>query len=247
MIYKKCILLGVAISTLLVFECSKESILNNEIDNNNNNLLSYDETGNSIDKDNIELIDNPIFKKSEITSDIEIRMNGKSMKENNSISYNDLSYLTITHIDYSGNAVQGEMIVHKDLADEVLDIFKDIYYAKFPIEKMKLIDDYNADDHTSMLNNNSSAFCYRTISGTNKVSNHGMGLAIDINPFYNPHVLLNKGTVNPEEASKYANRDLNDKGMIKKDDAVYKAFISRGWTWGGNWKNPDYQHFEKKI
>jgi hypothetical protein len=139
------------------------------------------------------------------------------------------------------------MIVHKDLADEVLDIFKDIYYAKFPIEKMKLIDDYNADDHTSMVNNNSSAFCYRTIYGTNKVSNHGMGLAIDINPFYNPHVLLNKGTVNPKEASKYANRDLNDKGMIKKDDAVYKAFISRGWTWGGNWKNPDYQHFEKKI
>ena len=90
-------------------------------------------------------------------------------------------------------------------------------------------------------------FCYRTISGTNKVSNHGMGLAIDINPFYNPHVLLNKGTVNPKEASKYANRNLNDKGMIKKDDAVYKAFISRGWTWGGNWKNPDYQHFEKKI
>ena len=52
MIYKKCILLGVAISTLLVFGCSKESILNNEIDNNNN-LLSYDEIGNSIDKDNI--------------------------------------------------------------------------------------------------------------------------------------------------------------------------------------------------
>ena len=74
---------------------------------------------------------------------------------------------------------------------------------------MKLVDDYNAVDHTSMVNNNSSAFCYRTIAGTNKVSNHGKGMAIDINPFYNPHVLKSKGTVNPPEASKYADRSLD--------------------------------------
>ena len=195
----------------------------------------------------IILVENPVFEKSEITEDIKSRMEGKSMKENDSISYDDLSYLTITHLDYNGNTVQGEMVVHKKLADEVLDIFRDIYYAKFPIERMNLVDNYNAVDHTSMVNNNSSAFCYRTIAGTSKVSNHGMGLAIDINPFYNPHVLKSSGTVNPPEAAKYSDRTLNVKGMIKKNDAVYNAFVSRGWTWGGNWNNPDYQHFEKKI
>lgn len=206
-----------------------------------------------IDKSNIELeesivlVDNPVFKKSEITDDIKTRMEGKSMKENDSITYDDLSYLTITYLDYNGNTVQGEMVVHKKLADEVLDIFKEIYYAKFPIERMRLVDDYDAIDHASMINNNSSAFCYRTIAGTNTVSNHGMGLAIDINPFYNPHVLKSSETVNPPEASKYADRTLNAKGMIKKNDVVYKAFTSRGWTWGGDWNNPDYQHFEKKI
>lgn len=198
-------------------------------------------------EDNIVLVSNPVFTKSEITDSLKARMTGKSMKENDSISFDDLSYLTITYLDYNGKTQQGEMVVHKKLADEVLDIFKEIYYAKFPIERMNLIDDYNAVDHTSMVNNNSSAFCYRTIAGTNKVSKHGLGVAIDINPFYNPHVLKSSGKVNPPEASKYANRSLNAKGMIKKNDAVYKAFTSRGWTWGGNWNNPDYQHFEKSI
>ena len=219
--------------------------ISNENSSENSSTCSTD--NGEWNEDNIVLVDNPIFKKSEITDGIKARMEGKSMKENNAISYDDLSYLTITHLDYNGNTVQGEMVVHKKLADEVLDIFREIYYAKFPIERMRLVDDYDAIDHASMINNNSSAFCYRTIAGTNTVSNHGMGLAIDINPFYNPHVLKSSETVNPPEASKYADRTLNAKGMIKKNDVVYKAFTSRGWTWGGDWNDSDYQNFEKKI
>lgn len=196
---------------------------------------------------NIVLVENPVFAKSEITESIKARMRGKSMPEDASISFDELSYLTITYLDYEGQTKQGEMIVNKKLADEVLDIFRDIYNAKFPIQRMNLIDDYGASDHSSMVNNNSSAFCYRTIAGTNKISNHGKGMAIDINPFYNPHVLKNSGKVNPPEASKYANRGLSEKGMIKYNDVVYKAFTSRGWKWGGHWNNPDYQHFEKTI
>lgn len=197
--------------------------------------------------DDIVLDSNPIFTKSEIPEHIKQKMLGNSMTEDATVSFDELSYLTISHVDYNGKTQQGEMIVNAKLADEVLDIFRDIYNAKFPIEKIKLIDEYGASDHKSMVDNNSSAFCYRTIAGTSKVSNHGLGVAIDINPFYNPHVLKSKGTVNPPEASKYADRTLNDKGMIKKNDAVYKAFTSRGWKWGGNWNNPDYQHFEKSI
>ena len=40
-----------------------------------------------------------------------------------------------------------------------------------------------------MNDNNSSSFCYRTIKNTDIVSNHGKGLAIDINPIQNPHVV----------------------------------------------------------
>ena len=238
---------------------NKDKEANSNSNNDNSNKSNVESNTNSTPEnsnesnsakselDDVVLVSNPIFLKSEITDSIKARMEGKSMKENTDISYEDLSYLTITYLDYNGNTKQGEMVVHKKLADEVLAIFKDIYNAKFPIEKMNLVDNYNANDHSSMVANNSSAFCYRTIAGTNKVSKHGMGVAIDINPFYNPHVLKSSGKVNPSEASKYANRSLNAKGMIKKNDAVYRAFTSRGWTWGGNWNNPDYQHFEKSI
>ena len=221
------------------------------VENTNNNTVTDINKNDTVQEpkfeDTVVLVDNPTFTKSDITEDLKVRMMGKSMKENNSISFDDLSYIQVSYVDYDGNTQIGEMVVHKKLADELLDIFRDIYYAKFPIQRMNLIDDYNADDHTSMVNNNSSAFCYRTIAGTDKVSNHGLGMAVDINPFYNPHVLKKSNTVNPPEAAKYANRSLTEKGMIKKGDAVYNAFVSRGWKWGGNWNNPDYQHFEKKI
>lgn len=223
---------------------------NTETDSNSNKdntEIKNEDKNSNLSSNEIILVENPIFIKSEISDEVKTRMMGKSMPEDATISFDELSYLTITYLDYNGTTKQGEMVVHNQLADEVLDIFKDIYKAKFPIEKMKLVDDYNASDHSSMVNNNTSAFCYRTIAGSNKVSNHGKGLAIDINPFYNPHVLKSSGKVNPPEASKYADRTLNAKGMIKYNDVVYKAFISRGWTWGGNWNNPDYQHFEKSI
>ena len=194
-----------------------------------------------------ELEDSPVFTKSEIPVHIKQKMLGNSMPEDATISFDELSYLRVSHIDYNGKTQVGEMIVNNKLADEVLDIFRDIYIAGFPIEKIKLIDDYGASDHKSMIDNNSSSFCYRTIAGTSQVSNHGLWVSIDINPFYNPHVLKSKGTVDPPEASKYADRSLDEIGMIKRNDAVYEAFISRGWTWGGNWNNPDYQHFEKNI
>lgn len=237
-------------------DLEKQDDINNEdkIEDADNSSLDNSNTNHNISTQDRETIEDdiileagPVFTKSEIPDQIKKNMLGNSMPTNSTISFDELSYLRISHIDYNGNTQIGEMIVSSKLADEVLDIFRDIYNAKFPIEKMNLIDEYGASDHKSMLDNNSSAFCYRTIAGTNKVSNHGLGVAIDINPFYNPHVLKSNGTVNPPEAFKYVDRSLNDKGIIKENDAVYKAFISRGWQWGGYWSNPDYQHFEKKI
>ena len=227
-------------------DSNKSELSNNSGDKR---LDSKEEVDDKETNDNVENeeLNKPVFKKSDIPESVKNRMSGKSMPNNASISYDELSYLTISHIDFNGNTREGEMVVNKRLADEVLEIFKEIYDAKFPIEQIRLVDDYDASDYNSMVNNNSSAFCYRTIAGTSKISNHGKGMAIDINPFENPHVLKSKGEVNPPEAYRYSDRSLNEKGMIKKDDVVYKAFTKRGWKWGGHWNNPDYQHFEKVV
>ncbi|OOB79974.1 MAG: hypothetical protein BEN18_02120 [Epulopiscium sp. Nuni2H_MBin001] len=154
-----------------------------------------------------------------------------------------LSLVTVTYIDYDGNIKTGDLIVHKDLAQEVAEIFQEIYDSKFPIANISLVDVYNADDNLSMINNNTSAFNYRLIHGSSMLSNHSYGRSIDINPLVNPHVI--NGTAYPAEAASYIDRTIDTPGLIREGDAVYNAFVSRGWTWGGHWSNPDYQHFEK--
>jgi hypothetical protein len=114
---------------------------------------------------------------------------------------------------------------------------------------MVLVDAYDANDITSMEADNSSAFNYRVIDRTTRLSNHSYGLAIDINPFYNPYVrkIDGKTLVLPEGAEEYADRDKECPYYIKQGDACYLAFTKRGFTWGGDWKNQkDYQHFEKR-
>lgn len=186
-----------------------------------------------------------VFSYSDIPDVIKEKMIGKSMPESTPLGFDNLSYLKLTYYGFDDKTYTGEMVVNKKIASEVVDIFKELYEKKYPIEKIKLIDEYDADDESSMADNNTSSFCYRTINGTSKISNHGMGIAIDINPLQNPHVIRN--TTNPKEGYIYADRSNLQMGMIKEGDDCYNAFTSRGWTWGGNWKYPDYQHFEKSI
>lgn len=172
------------------------------------------------------------------------KMAGKSYKEGCPIPITDLAYVRVTHIDMKGQICTGELVVHKKIADAIMVIFKDLYDAKFPIEKIRLIDEYGADDELSMRDNNSSAFCFRWI--TNRpgvVSNHSLGIAVDINTFLNPYV---KGDiVAPSTAKDYVDRTLNVPGMIKPGDEVIEAFEKWGFEWGGNWVTlKDYQHFE---
>lgn len=191
-----------------------------------------------------------LFYFKELDQEIIDRIYGKSYKEYCDVPYSDLRYIRVLHKDFEGNTRIGEMIVNKAIAQDVVDIFKELYKISYPIEKMLLIDEYDADDIKSMEDNNTSAFNFRYIEGTTKRSVHSDGLAIDINPFYNPYVRTknNETEVLPASAAEYADRTKEHIYYIKKDDPCYKAFTSRGFTWGGEWKNSkDYQHFEKKL
>lgn len=171
------------------------------------------------------------------------KMMGKSYKENCPIPPTDLAYLQVTHYDLKGNVCLGELVVHRKIGKLVIGIFQEIHAAKFPIEKMRLIDEYDANDDRSMEDNNSSAFCFRGIAKTGIVSNHSLGLAIDINPLFNPYV---KGDyVAPSNGQEYVNRSLNKPGMIHSDTVVVQIFKQHGFKWGGDWKfSKDFQHFE---
>ena len=100
---------------------------------------------------------------------------------------NDLRYLHILHYDIDGTEHAGELICNKAIATELLDLFYELYQATYPIESVKLIEEYEGDDTLSMTANNTSCFNYRTVQGSTNLSKHSYGLAIDINPFYNPY------------------------------------------------------------
>ena len=187
------------------------------------------------------------FKSTEIDEVIKKRMK-HSWRENNPVALSDLCYLMITYFGYDDKVHQGELIVNCKVAQEVIEIFKELFNHKFPIKQMKLVDEYDADDERSMMANNTSAFCSRPITGTtDKWSKHSYGIAIDVNPRENPYVKGN--TVLPKNAEIYLNRSLkNIKGFITHTSICYKIFTKYGWKWGGNWQTiQDYQHFEKEF
>lgn len=169
------------------------------------------------------------------------------------ISYDDLRYLNVLYYDFNGEVQTGELICNKGIAQDLLEIFYELYLNQYQIEKIRLIDEYAGDDTASMLDNNTSCFNYRVVDGTASLSKHALGCAIDINPFYNPYVVFNKdGTgetyISPAGSEIYADRAKDFPYKIDENDLCYKLFTSHGFTWGGNWNSmKDYQHFQKSL
>ncbi len=185
-----------------------------------------------------------------IPTAIKEKISGVSYPDDASISLDELNYVSLLYYDFNQKIKHGELICNAAIAKDITEIFYDLYKAQYQIEKIKLIDEYQADDHLSMLDNNTSCFNYRFVDDTTKLSKHAYGLAIDINPYYNPYVTYENGKemVSPEGSEIYADRTLAFPYKIDENDLCYKLFILHGFKWGGSWNScKDYQHFQKEI
>ena len=202
-------------------------------------------------------------------TDSSVDKNGNNLKQRMKSSLrskqdtSDLVYLTIPYYGDDGEYHNdGEMVVNIKLADEVLTIFHELYQIKYPIHKMVLVDDYGADDWKSIDDNNTSAFNYRGVNGTDpspgNLSNHAKGLCIDVNPLVNPYISgYWSGSPDTSHDDRYMYRELDeldehgwsemDKKMrIAEDTEIYKIFTKYGWRWLNKTGNDaDTQHFDK--
>ena len=183
------------------------------------------------------------FTISPIPDDIFAKMQGKSFKDNCTVPREDLRYLKVLHVGFDRKMHTGELVVNRLIADDVLDIFKQLYEAGYEIEKIRLIDEYDAPllDVVHEWEN------FRYISYSTKLSKHALGLAVDINTLYNPYVKNVDGrrNVEPANAEKYTDRSIEFPHKIDHDDLCYKVFAEHGFEWGGDWEHAkDYQHFE---
>ncbi|HAM16000.1 MAG TPA: hypothetical protein DCP91_09135 [Eggerthellaceae bacterium] len=183
----------------------------------------------------VEPIDDPTFA----------RMYGLSFKEHCTVPREDLRYIRVLHATAEGQTCIGELVMNVQVAQVVCDIFRQLYDVRYPIHKMHLVDDYAADDDASMEDDNTSAFNYRLIAGTDRMSNHAYGMAIDINPFYNPYCIPSQDYVSPTAAYAYGNRAGSWPYKIEEGDLCHRLFLEAGFEWGGYWDvTKDYQHFE---
>jgi hypothetical protein len=157
-----------------------------------------------------------------------------------------LRRVDVNYVGFNGEIHRGALIVNEDLVAEVVAIFEQLLQRRYPIEKIRTVDNYpGADDELSMQDNNTSAFNCRDIPGTGRWSEHAFGRAIDLNPRLNPYI-DRTGAFQPKNAAPYLDRNRTDPGLLHADDPAVRVFTDRGWRWGGFWRTPiDYQHFER--
>lgn len=188
------------------------------------------------------------FWSSSISESVKTKMEGCSYKAMAGISWDDLRYLQVLHRDADGNAIVGEMVCNSRIAEDLMEIFRSLFMARYPIERMRLVDVYGGDDEASMRDNNTSCFNQRQITAGGMLSRHSFGMAVDINPRYNPYYQVKNGQtiIEPAGSEEFVDREGQSPYQIKKGDLCYRLFRQHGFHWGGDWtRYKDYQHFER--
>jgi hypothetical protein len=180
---------------------------------------------------------------SAIPSSLVETMTGRSWRPGCPVGLDDLRLVRASHWGFDGRVHAGRIVVHREVARDVLAVLRRLYAARFPIRRMVPVDAYGANDFRSIEADNTSAFNCRTVEGTSRWSEHAYGRAIDLNPIENPYV-GSSGTTSHRASRPYLRRSPYRAGMAVEGGAVVRAFDAVGWSWGGRWSGvKDYQHF----
>ena len=153
--------------------------------------------------------------------------------------WDDLAYLELDHVTFDGTA-WGELVVAAALARRAAELFRRLWQLGFPIRQLRLVDDFAGSDEASMAADNSSAFNFRVIAGSEILSQHALGRAIDVNPVENPW--RQRDRIVPGAGEAFADRGVIRPGMIVRPGPVVAALDELGWEWGGDWRHSFDDH-----
>jgi poly-gamma-glutamate synthesis protein (capsule biosynthesis protein) len=162
------------------------------------------------------------------------------------VPLSDLRLLRLSYVGFDGRAHQGEMVVNADVARDVVQVFGALYRERFPLQSMRLVDEFDGDDDRSMAANNTSGYNCRRVAGSDSWSAHAYGRAVDVNPVQNPYVV--DGRARPAGAQAFVDVDRSPgadaaPGVVVEDGVVDEAFTRIGWDWGADFPEPDWQHY----
>lgn len=139
-------------------------------------------------------------------------------------TYNEIrKYLVTVDVPIttkSGTKTTTKVTIHKDVAQDLIRALQTAQDAGFKVYEVQ-------------------GFSWRSISGSSTISQHALGLAVDINVNENycvyPSGKVDAGSFWDPNRSEYS---------IPSNGALVNAFKSIGWGWGGNWSSKkDYMHF----
>ncbi len=250
-IFRSILLVGIVLVAVLFLVLQRQPIQTQYVD------WEQCEPGTVVEKNKLDLdhIDR-YFTVEEISQEMAEDMQGKSYRDNPDIAIEDLRYLKVLHYNFDHEMQVGELVVNQEIAQDCREIFLELFQREYEIKSMRRIDEFYGEDGdgesadcNSINNDNTSGFNYRLVDGTNVLSSHALGYAIDINPTENP-TMAGAGQGIPArkylEWETYSNRRVQRPHMIQKGDVCYEIFTKHGFIWGGEWNGPlDFQHFEK--
>jgi hypothetical protein len=160
------------------------------------------------------------------------------------VAASDLAWVRLTFWGFDAQRHTGELLVHRTVVRDVVEVFRVLYRVRFPQERVAIVRAWDPDAPSTGDGNGTGAFVCRASTGSTYFSQHAYGLAIDVNSFQNPYA---KGRVLlPELGSSYLARGRVRAGMVTADGPVVRAFARVGWEWGGSWRHSkDYMHFSR--
>jgi poly-gamma-glutamate synthesis protein (capsule biosynthesis protein) len=176
-----------------------------------------------------------------LSAEVRARMTDRSWHDDPRCPrFDELAYLEVAHVTFDGGVSRGELVVAAALAPRAIELFRRLYQLGFPIRQLRLVDDYDASDAASMAADNSSAFNFRVILGTDVLSQHARGRAIDINPVENPWRRPDR--IAPPAGEAFADRTQVRPGMFVRPGPVVAVLDELGWEWGGDWRHASDDH-----
>lgn len=187
---------------------------------------------------------------STLPPSVRLEMRGTTWKPGCPVPLSDLRLLRFNHRGFDGRVKRGPMVVHRDVAEDILWVFRRLFEARFPIKRVGLAREFVPEEFEPRISSRRSVTagfnCRPVVTPRGpggSFSQHAYGLAIDVNPVQNPFVTAD-GFVRNRMARPYVDRSRDLPGMIHEGDVVVRAFDAIGWTWGGRWSGgKDYMHF----
>ena len=157
----------------------------------------------------------------------------------------ELVLLDVRYFSTDDKIHRGQILVNKKIEKNVEHIFEFMFEHEFAVYQVVPMVKFDWDDMKSMEANNSSGFCYRDVMNTKRKSKHSTGMAIDINPLFNPirWKSPNKHRPNIPEG---AVLDTTNNGTLYPDHPVVEEMKRLGFKWGNQFRRYwDDHHFEK--